>query len=236
MIARLIWAEYLKLKRKGFWLLTFVWPLGVVALQMVNYGLRKEYLLKQSEDHWAFYLDNVNHFTPLAVILGMAIFTSYLSSIEDETQSWKEVLSLPVSKGSVYLSKALVLLFFFTCSSLLLMVFTLGYGLFLDLGKEIPYGELIKLSSYPYLAAFPIFAIQLWLAVVCANQATPLTVGIFGVILVSVAPFLPDWVIWKWPSLRNDWNQPSINVLLGLGVGGVLYFASLWDFARREVK
>lgn len=233
---RQIQAEFLKLKRKGFWLITFLLPFGIVALQMVNYGVRGEYLLKQSEDDWAFYLTNVSHFTPGALIVGMAILTSYLSSIEDEVHSWKQALSMPVSKAHLYLTKSIVLLLLLSVSSVWLMTITLAYGLFLNLGSEVPYLELFKHSTYPYLAAFPILALQFWLAVVNQNQAFPITVGIIGVILANLSPFLPDWMIWKWPSLENAWNQPSISVMLGWGVGWAIYLVSMVDFVRRDVK
>lgn len=236
MMGRQIRAEFLKLKRKGFWLLTFLLPFGIVALQMVNYGFRKEYLLQQSEDDWAFYLSHVSQFTPLALILGISILTSYLSSLEDETSSWKQVFSLPVSRASVYLAKSTVLILLLALSSLLLIGFTLGYGIFLDLGDPIPYLEVIKESIYPYLAAIPIFTIQLWLAVICRNQAFPITVGILGAILSNASFFLSDWVLWKWPSLENEWNQPGISVMLGLGVGWLIYLACMLDFVRRDVK
>ena len=236
MIGRQVRAEFLKLKRKGFWLWAILLPFGIVAMQMVNYGFRKEYLLQQSEDDWAYYLANVSNFTPMALILGIVVITSYLSSIEDEHDSWKQVLSLPVSKTVVYLAKSIVLVLLLALSSLLLSIFTWAYGLVLDLGDTIPYSELIKKSSYPYVAAFPIFAIQLWLAVISKNQALPLTVGIVGVILANASDFLPDWAIWKWPSLQNEWNQPGINVMLGFGVGCLMYVISILDFVRRDVK
>ncbi|HLR52540.1 MAG TPA: permease, partial [Candidatus Avamphibacillus sp.] len=47
---------------------------------------------------------------------------------------------------------------------------------------------------------------------------------------------LPDWLIWKWPSLDNQWNEPLYNVFLGLGVGFILYVIGMLDFVRRDVK
>ncbi len=91
-------------------------PFGVVALQMVNYGVRKDYLLQQSEDDWGgYYLLNVHSFTPLAIVLGIAILTSFIASIENETNAWKQLIALPVSKLTVYLSKftLLAILLFF---------------------------------------------------------------------------------------------------------------------------
>ncbi|MET4562842.1 hypothetical protein ABIA69_004033 [Lysinibacillus parviboronicapiens] len=236
MIGKLLTADFLKIKRKGLWFLTALGPIGVVALQMVNYGVRKDYLLQQSEDDWGYYLLNVHSFTPLALVLGIAILTSFIASIENETNAWKQLIALPVSKLTVYLSKFTVLATLLLLSSTLLMVFTCAYGMFLDLGESVPYTELAKYSYYPYFAALPILALQLWIASVSHNQGIPITVGIFGVIFAYSAYVLPDWVIWKWPSLMNEWDEPIINVLFGLAVGIILYIIGMIDFARRDVK
>ncbi|HBJ02799.1 MAG TPA: permease, partial [Lysinibacillus sp.] len=114
MMGKLLTADFLKIKRKGLWFLTLLGPVGVVALQMVNYGVRKDYLLQQSEDDWGYFLQNIHSFTPLAVVLGIAILTSFMVSIENETNAWKQLIALPVSKLSVYLYKftALTILLF----------------------------------------------------------------------------------------------------------------------------
>ncbi|MEH7590938.1 ABC transporter permease [Priestia megaterium] len=236
MMKSLLSADFLKIKRKGFWLLTFLGPFGVVALQVVNYGYRKDYLLQQSDNDWKYYLLNVSSFIPLALVLGIAILTSFVASVENETNAWKQLISLPVSKMRVYLSKFTVLACLLWVSSCLLMLFTLVYGIFLGLGEEIPYLDLVKFSFYPYFAALPILALQLWIATFSQNQGIPITTGILGVIFTYSAFTLPDWMIWKWPSLINDWNEPIINVLLGIGVGAILYIAGMLDFTRRDVK
>lgn len=235
MIRKLLQADFLKMKRKGFWFLTFLGPFGVVALQMVNYGVRKDYLLQQSDDDWLYYLLNVSTFTPLALVLGIAILTSLTASVENETNAWKQLMALPVSKMSVYLSKFTVLACLLLISSFLLMLFTLAYGVYLDLG-EIPYTDLLKFSFYPFFAALPILALHLWIALVSKNQGITITTGVFGVIFTYSAFALPDWMIWKWPSLMNEAGEPVINVLLGIGVGCMLYMAGMFDFARRDVK
>lgn len=236
MMGKLLTADFLKIKRKGLWFLTALGPLGVVALQTVNYGIRKDYLLQQSEDDWGYYLGNVHSFTPLALILGIAILTSFMASIEDETNAWKQLIALPVSRLTVYLSKFTVLTLLLFVSSSLLPVLILAHGLFLDLGENIPYMELIKSSYYPFLASLPVLALQLWIATVSQNQAIPITVGVFGVIFAFSAYKLPDWMIWKWPSLMNEWDEPIINVALGIGVGTLIYIVGMLDFTRRDVK
>jgi len=236
MLNKLLRADFLKIKRKGFWFLTFLGSFGVVALQMVNYGVRKDYLLQQSADEWGYYLLNVVNFTPLALVLGIAILTSLMASVEDETNAWKQLIALPVSKWSIYLSKFTVLACLLLVSSFLLMVFTFLYGIFLDLSRPIPYFDLLKYSFYPYFAALPVLALQLWIAMVSKNQGIPITTGVIGVIFTYSAFVLPDWMIWKWPSLMNDWGEPIINVVLGIGVGCILYIVGMFDFVRRDVK
>lgn len=236
MMGKLLAAEFMKIKRKGIWFLTVLGPIGVVAMQMVNYGVRKDYLFGQNDDRWGYYLDNIHSFTPLAIVLGIVILTSFMSSIENETNAWKLLIALPVSKMSVYLSKFTVLMVLLLVSSVLLMLFTIAFGLFLDLGGEIPYSGLLKYSFYPFFAALPVLALQLWVATVSVNQGVPITMGILGVILTYAGFTLPDWLIWKWPLLLNEWNEPLINVLLGIGAGVLLYTAGMIDFARRDVK
>jgi len=236
MIGQLLRADLLKIKRKGIWFLTFLGPLGVVGLQMVNYGLRKDYLLQQSGDHWTQYLENVHTFTPLALVLGIAILTSFMASIENETNAWKQWIALPVTKMSVYLSKFTVLAFLLFVSSCVLAVSAAVYGKVLGLEGGLPVGDLLRYSFYPLFAALPLLALQLWAATVSDNQGIPITLGVLNVILTFSTFGMPDWMIWKWPLLNNQWNEPLYSALAGLIFGALLYVAGMLDFVRRDVK
>ncbi len=236
MILRLIKTDFMKIKRKGFWFLTFLGPFGVVALQMVNYGVRKEYLLTQSDDYWGYYLLNISTFTPLAIVLGIAILTSAIASVENETNAWKQLLALPISKSSVFISKFTVLTVLFLISSILLTIFTYGYGMYLQFDNNLVFLDLITYSFYPFFAALPILALQIWIAVISSNQAIPITTGILGTILTYASFGLPDWMIWKWPSLVVEWEEPTFIISLGLGIGFLLFIIGMTDFIRRDVR
>ena len=235
MMKALLAVERMKMKRKGFWLLTLLGPIGVVAMQMVNYGVRKDYLLEQSNDDWGYFLANVHSFTPLALMLGITILTSLMTSVENETNAWKQLLALPVSKGKVYFAKFITLATLLFISSVMLFVFTLAYGIFLDLGDDIPIQGLIEISFYPYFASLALLALQLWIATVSQNQGIPITTGVLLTILV-MNPNWPIWVFWSWPMLVNDWNEPLINAGLGVAAGLLLYLTGMLDFMRRDVK
>lgn len=236
MIHHLLPSDFLKIKRKGLWFLAWLGPIGVVALQMVNYGYRKDYLLQQSDNDWQYYLLNIHSFVPIAFILGIAILTSFIASIENENHSWKQLLSLPVSKIQIYLSKFLLLACLLFFSSILLLIFTFLYGLYLDFDDAIPYVELITYSFYPYFAALPVLTLQLWIATVNQNQGVPMTTGIIGTIFAYIWPILPDWMIWKWPSLVNKWDEPLINVCLGVSVGCLFLILGAIHFSSKDVK
>lgn len=236
MILRLLAVDFLKIRRKGLWLLSFIGPIGVIALQMVNYGVRKDYLFSLTNDHWQQYIANVSAFTPLAIILGIVILTSFMASIEDETNAWKQLIALPVSKREVYLSKFTMISCLLFVSSTILLLLTYFYGLTLGLGEDVPYLQIMQYSLLPFFASLPVLGLQLWLATICKNQAIPTTVGVISVICAYSAMYLPDWVIWKWPSLDNQWDQPYLNGLFGIAVGLAIYLIGMTDFKRRDVK
>lgn len=236
MIGKLLQVEFMKIKRKGIWFLVILGPFGVVSLQMVNYGLRKNWFLQQGTYNWDYYVLNVSAFTPFALILGVVILTSFMASIENETNSWKLMLALPITRWSVYLTKYTTLLFLLLVSSSLLSIFSLVFGIFLDFQNDIPFADIIRYSFYPLFAALPVLGLQLWIALVVQNQGLPIMVGVIGVILAYMAFFLPDWIIWKWPSLDNHWNEPVLNVYWGLAVGVAIYLVGMIDFIRRDVR
>ncbi|SIE32972.1 Uncharacterized protein conserved in bacteria [Mycobacteroides abscessus subsp. abscessus] len=43
-----------------------------------------------------------------AIMLGLALVTSMIANIEHQTNAWKQLLALPVSKGKVFTSKFLL--------------------------------------------------------------------------------------------------------------------------------
>ncbi|RJS60226.1 ABC transporter permease [Bacillus sp. PK3_68] len=228
----LMQAEFAKIKRKGFLILSFLGGFGVVALQMVNYGVRKEWLMEQNQDHWGYYLMNVQGFIPLAIVLGSVILAVQIAGVEEETNAWKQQLALPLSKKKLYAAKFFVVLSYLILASVLLMIFTLIYGMVLNFDQAIPYEAIARQSILPVLAVLPIVAVQLWISVVSKSQSVAITTGIVQFLLTYSAFSLPDWMPWKWINLLN----PTWNVGLGISVGGVVFLMGMYDFYRKDAK
>lgn len=227
---RLLQAEFAKIKGKGFWLLSFVGAFGVIAMQMVNYGVRKEWLLSLSEDDWSYFLLNVQGFVPISIVLGIAILATQITSIEDDTNAWKQQLALPISKKGLYAAKFITVAFFLALASVLLAIFTYLYGSTMGFKQSVPYNELLKQTLLPTITALPILALQLWLGAVSKSPAVPITVGVVQFLLTYSAFTMPKWMPWTWLYLPN----PTLNIALGLGVGIVIFIMGMYDFYRKD--
>lgn len=234
---RLMASELLKIKRKMILFLVFLGPMGVIALEAVNFGLRYEWLTGiYKDDLWGGLIGEVSMLSIITILIGLTILTSMIANIEHQTNAWKQLLALPISKTQVFTGKVLLSIVLLLISCLLLAGGTIVLGIALKFGTNIPILYLLKMCFFPFLAAMPFIILQIWLAITLKNQAIPLTVGILGAILSMSAINFPDWVPWKWPLLINDWDKPIYSVLAGFLMGILLYFISLLDFNRKDVK
>ena len=236
-MARVLASEFIKIKRKMILFLIFLGPFGVIALEAVNFGLRYDWLTGIYEDDlWKGLIGEVSMLSVPTILIGLTILTSMIANIEHQTNAWKQLLALPISKTKVYTAKVLLTVILLLISCFLLMIGTIILGLALKFGTAIPFVYLFNMCFYPFLAALPFLALQIWLAITLKNQAIPLTVGILGMIISMYASAFPDWVPLKWPLLLNEWGKPIFSVIAGVFLGFIIYVASIIDFSRREVK
>lgn len=237
MMMRVMASEFLKIRRKMILFLVFLGPIGVIGLEAVNFGLRYDWLTGvYKEDLWGGVIGEVAMLSIPTILIGMTILTSMIANIEHQTNAWKQLLALPISKTKVFTGKVLLSVLLLLTACLLLAGGTIALGLLLKFGTNIPFLYLMKMCFFPCLAALPLIILQIWLAITLKNQAIPLTIGIIGAIVAMYAMNFPDWVPWKWPLLVNEWDKPIYSVLAGLVIGILLYFMSLIDFNRRDVK
>jgi len=237
MMLRMLGADLLKLRRKMVWLLVFLGPLGVVGLEAANFFIRYDYLTKRyAANLWQGLIGETQSLSAAALLLGIAILTSMTAGIEHQMNAWKQLLALPIPRRSVFAAKFVVQVLLLTISCATLAIGTIGLGLALGFGWEFELQLILKACFYPFIAALPILALQLWMAITLRNQAIPLMVGIVGTALLLFAFKIPDWLPWKWPLLVNEAGKPEYSVLAGAGTGLVLLLLGVIDFSRRDVK
>ncbi|MEY8346894.1 ABC transporter permease [Bacillus cereus] len=236
MYKRLFQSELLKIKRKWIWFLIFLGPIGVISLQACNFFLRYDWLTeKYAKDLWSGLISEAQPLALVTLILGTTIITSLIAHMEHHSSSWKHLLSLPIHKRHIFLVKFILVFFLLTVSCSLLLIGIVGLGLTLQFDDSIPWLSIFKLSFYPYWAALPIVALQLWIAITFQNQSIAFTIGLLGTIFTMFSVALPNWFIWRWPSLRIDWGSPLLCVAIGLIVGICMLCIETADFTRRDV-
>lgn len=233
MYKSLLKSEFLKLKRKWVWFLIIIAPIGVIALQSINFNLRYDFLIeKYKNDLWGGLLLNIHSLSLPVILLGITIITSIIAHLEHSSTSWKHLLILPIEKRKVFIAKFILSFSLLLISCSILFIGSIFLGIGLEFGYSIPWLEVIKISFFPYFSALPILALQLWLSIVYKNQGITLIVGVFGTVLAMFSESLPNWIIWKLPSLAS---QSNTSTLLGATVGILLICIATLDFVKRDV-
>ncbi|WP_440115770.1 ABC transporter permease [Paenibacillus sp. QZ-Y1] len=237
MTGRALSSDWLKIRGKGIWFLVFLAPIGLTAMQALNFGLRLDYLKEQYAGNlWGGLLGNMVVFVPLALMLGATILSSMIANVEHEQGSWKQLLALPIPRSAVYLAKFLLACVLLIISCLLLTVGTVGLGLVLgfDAG-EIPWTQAIKLGLLPLAGALPVLALELWLTMVAKNQALPVTLGIIlavmGLFSLSLSPLFPL----AWAQMAWTGPNPLMYAGMGAGLGLLIMFVGMMHFSRKDV-
>ncbi|MBA9083907.1 hypothetical protein FHR92_000350 [Fontibacillus solani] len=236
MMFRSLSADFLKIRGKGIWLLILIAPIGLVAMQALNFGLRFDYLMKQySDDPWGGLIENIAMFVPIALYLGCTLVSSLVAGVEYQMSSWKQLLALPISRTAVYSGKFTLCFLLLTVSCLLLSIFTLALGLIFGFEMPLPIAESLRLGLYPFLAALPMLALQLWLSLSFRNQAVPVSIGISAAIISPFAQQLSEWFPLNWPVFGYSGPNQAYFIIAGLVVGMIIMLIGLIHFNRKDV-
>lgn len=238
MIIRILVAERLKMKRTWIPILLFLGPMALILAMMIDFGLRKEYLLPPTADPWAVLMGEVSMLLPLMLLLGATLLASLLAEMEHQASAWKHTLALPLSRFLVYGSKGIQLIGLLLAVAVL-MVLTFSFlWSWIDLGDPVPWKKFFQGGFYPVLAVLPVAMLQLWLSIIIRNQALPIFIGVVCSLFGGIHT---EWLPWAYPMNAipiDSWegNNPALWVPIGIGLGLFLLILGALDFSRREVK
>jgi len=236
MWVRLLSTDFIKIRGKGIWFLVFLGPIGLIAMQALNFGLRYDYLVKQyKDDMWGGLIDNIIMFVPMSLIMGITLVCSLMANVEHQMSSWKQLLALPVSRMTVFGAKfgLGVILLLVSCALLVLGTIVLGLGL--QLGMDIRYLDIVRVCFLPFIGALPILAVQLWLSLTYSNQAISVSIGITIAIASLFAAKYHEWVPMKWPNMALDGPHQIEAIGASLFVGFAVLLLGMAHFSRKDV-
>ncbi len=129
-------------------------------------------------------------FIPFFVVL----LCTLVMGIEHKSNTWKQLFTLPVSKGTVYLSKLLIVISLAITCYILFIGFLLVSGTVLGLFKpklgflsHMP-GLLpvLKIGFKSFVSVLGILGIHYWLSIRLKNMILPIGIGLVGIVTATI--------------------------------------------------
>ncbi|MGJ3194898.1 ABC transporter permease [Peribacillus frigoritolerans] len=253
MMKRVLLADRLKLKRTSLPILLLLVPLLVLAYELVNLTYRSEYVAKQAllfkaDSLWDYLLFDNSILFGLGFPLAITIAASIIANIEHQSNSWKEILSQPVSRSKIYLSKFCWLFLGLTFSVSVFFIGMLLLGKLLGFEGDIPLGLILGDSYSMLITALPIMSIQLWLSITFKNQAFSILIGAISAMmgLFLAAGSTTRWMPLAYPAQSSTISLQyeglgyngdlSAYLIINMLVGIVLLLIGLIHFTRRDMQ
>lgn len=237
-------SEFLKLRKSTIWLLIFISPiLSTIAGLAINLGeAAKGY-------EWVNIISSMAFIHALLFLpLLTGVFSAFVCRYEHIGGGWKQLLSMPVSRSSVYITKLLIVLGLIALSQLL---FFIGFIIVIKIKGitgPILMGEVFKSVLGGWIACMPLAALQMFVSVLWSSFAAPLAINVVltipNILIANSEKFGPYYP-WTQPVLAmvphsdesfGAFNIPFETLLLVIIGSFILFFLSgLMYFQRKEV-
>ena len=181
---------------------------------------------------------------PLAVTLAASV----IANIEHQANGWKQTLSMPISRGKIYLSKLIWLTISLFLSTTIFLIGMVFLGKVLGFEGDVPWGLLIGDCYGMLITVLPIMAFQFWLSMTIKNQAFSILIGsvssIVGLFLAAAQttrwfplayPIQSSTVILQYEGIGYNPDFSAflvVNLILGI----ILMFIGSKHFAKQNVQ
>lgn len=250
---KILWADQLKLKRSSIVMIVLLVPLLILAYELVNLTYRADFVGKQAEmfgagSMWMYLLYDNSLLFGLGFPLAATLAASVIANIEHQANGWKQTLSMPISRGKIYLSKFIWLAIFLFLSSTIFLIGMVLLGNVLGFEGDIPWSLLIGDCYGMLIAILPIMAFQFWLSMTINNQAFSILIGsvsaIMGLFLAAAQttrwlplayPIQSSTVILQYEGIGYN-PDFSAFLVINLFLGITLVFIGSMHFAKQNVR
>lgn len=244
MIFRLFRIELLKIRRSLVLLMTLACPLAVVVL-VFGMNLRNATPQAMTSQQWGMLWASVSAMWSWFMLpLYIALSTSLINGNEHRNQTWRLMLSLPISKAELYTSKAMVAIFLMMGAHLALLTATaLAIGVLGLLGFPLTDAFNVRPSAMLWaapLAALPLLVLQHALSWHLRSIIPPLAIAVmatFAAIQVGSSDYWP-YVPWTYPLVATNAASETARasaVMLGPALAALLFPVTAWWLGRREI-
>lgn len=242
-LGRVLSAETVKLSKRYVWLLTLVSPVFAILIGMLA-------STEGEKMSWDFLLSVMGAMHSMLFLpLLSGLFTAMLCRYEHYSGGWKQLLALPVSRSSVYLSKFIVAAVLLAAVQVLFLLCLLGVGWWREAGGPLPWELLLPRIIGGWLATLPLAALQLAVSQAWSSFAAPLALNVSftlpNILIANSATYGPYYP-WVQPMIAMSpfgsdesfgaFNLPLESLMIVVLGSFVLFFAAgMISFQRKAV-
>src|SRR5690625_1173650 len=171
------------------------------------------------------------------------VVASLVCRYEHQADGWKQLLTLPVSRGNVFFTKYVVVIMIVLVIQMFYLVAIFCIGMINGITDSFPLTMMLKSILGGWIAAFPLVALQLWMSILWKSFAAPLAINVIftlpGILAVNSETYGPYYP-WAQPfllmySLEEGMDSfffvPMDQILTVVGgsfllffIGGFIYF------------
>ncbi|MCT4619586.1 MAG: ABC transporter permease [Marinisporobacter sp.] len=250
MIRKLIKVEFHKYKKTPIYLIICMIPLFMFSLIFIDFHLRKDLIISNSlkffhiSQGWKIlFLENFMINGWFIILPSIVIIIVCLSNhIENANNTWKLILSRPIKKTNLFLSKLITNIIFATSIIFFNFVFVFIVGIHYNMLHDI---NLFMVSIYIFveiLAVIAIISFQELLHLLSKNELAPVVIGItasFGSIFLGQSKILGSIIPYCF--ILNLSPTCNSNTLIQSSIISFVYivfsiFLGIIIFNRKDVK
>lgn len=243
MLLKLVRIELLKIRRSLVLLMTLACPLAVVILVFAM-NLRQATPETMPPEQWPMLWAGVSAMWSWFMLpLYIALSTSLINGNEHRNQTWRLLLSLPISKRQLYAAKATVAIVLMLGAHVALLTATvLAIGVVGVLGFPLTGAFDVRPSNMLWaapLAALPLLVLQHALSWHLRSIVPPLAIAVvatFVSIQVGSSEYWP-YVPWTYPLVSTNAASETARasaVILGPVLAALLFLLTAWWLGQRE--
>ena len=185
-------AEFIKLKRTPVPWFVLIGGVVTTLLVLFKFAVNPYRDIGLNTNPWPnFYEFNLNLVALFLFPLFVILLVSFVTSIEERSNTWKYLYVLPFSKGHIYFSKLLTIVLLVFCTLFLYHSGVLVTGYILDLivpEFEFRYYQpewmlMGKQMTHLFISLLGILGFQYWLTMQHKPFLVPLGIGLLGFIV-----------------------------------------------------
>lgn len=158
---------------------------------------------------------------------------------------WKQLLTLPVSRGKVFVAKYVFLLLLVLAIQLLYFAAVFAAGKVQGISDPFPLDLVLKSAFGGWVASFPLVALQLWMSIMFKSFAAPFAVNviftlpsIMAVQSKTIGPYYPWGQPFFMMNLGGSTDElffvPASQLLTVVGGSFLLFFACGYLYFQRK--